>query len=123
MKTLKKILPYAVALTIPILVLAQVVTPLPSGTQSIVTNIKNLVNNVIPILLIVGTVVFLWGVILYLTAGADEEKRANARSLMIYGLVGLFVMVAVWGIVNVLVGFFGITGTGIPERPGDIREI
>ncbi|HBT81468.1 hypothetical protein A2757_00065 [Candidatus Giovannonibacteria bacterium RIFCSPHIGHO2_01_FULL_48_47] len=123
MKTLKKILPYAVALTIPILVLAQVVTPLPSGTQSIVTNIKNLVNNVIPILLIIGTVVFLWGVILYLTAGADEEKRANARSLMIYGLVGLFVMVAVWGIVNVLVGFFGITGTGIPERPGDIREI
>ena len=123
MKTLKKILPYAVALTIPILVLAQVVTPLPSGTQSIVTNIKNLVNNVIPILLIIGTVVFLWGVILYLTAGADEEKRANARSLMIHGLVGLFVMVAVWGIVNVLVGFFGITGTGIPERPGDIREI
>ena len=103
--------------------MAQVVTPLPSGTQSIVTNIKNLVNNVIPILLIIGTVVFLWGVILYLTAGADEEKRANARSLMIYGLVGLFVMVAVWGIVNVLVGFFGITDTGIPERPGDIREI
>ena len=123
MKTLKKILPYAVALTIPILVLAQVVTPLTSGPQSIVPNIKNLVNNVIPILLIIGTVVFLWGVILYLTAGADEEKRANARSLMIYGLVGLFVMVAVWGIVNVLVGFFGITGTGIPERPGDIREI
>ncbi len=121
MKILKKILPYAVALTIPALALAQ---PLPVGTQRIVDNVKALVNNIIPILLIIGTIVFLWGVILYLTAGADEEKRANARSLMIYGLVGLFVMVAVWGIVNVLVGFFGTTGTGtIPIGPGGLPGI
>lgn len=116
MTKIKKALPYIVASFLPIAALA-------AQADTIVTNIRTLVNNVIPILLIVGTVVFLWGVILYLTAGADEEKRANARSLMIYGLVGLFVMVAVWGIVNVLVGFFGVGGTGVPGRPGDIIGI
>lgn len=113
MVKIKKALPYIVSGFLPVAALA-------AQADTIVTNVKNLINNVIPILLIVGTVVFLWGVILYLTAGADEEKRANARSLMIYGIVGLFVMVAVWGIVNVLVGFFGVGGTGVPGRPGDL---
>src|SRR3989344_1015140 len=113
---IKKALPYIVTGFLPIAALA-------AQADTIVINIRNLVNNVIPILLIVGTVVFLWGVILYLTAGADEEKRANARSLMIYGLGGLFVMVAGWGIVNVLVGFTGTGGTGIPISPGGIPGI
>ncbi len=106
---IKKALPYVLAAAAPFLALAQT-----GQAGIIVARIKNLVNQIIPILLIIGTIVFLWGVILYLTAGADEEKRANARSLMIYGLVGLFVMVAVWGIVNVLVGFFGVEGGTIP---------
>lgn len=116
MKQLKKVLPYAVAIAAPFMAAAQTVF-------TITDNVKKLLNNVIPILLIIGTIVFLWGVIMFLTAGADEEKRTNARSLMIYGLVGLFVMVAVWGIVNVLVGFFGVGGTGIPTSPGGLQGI
>lgn len=116
MNSIKKALPYVFVAAMPVLAFAQ-------QAFNIVTNVRNFVNNVIPILLIIGTIVFLWGVILYLTAGADEEKRANARSLMIYGLVGLFVMVAVWGIVNVLVGFFGVGGQGVPTSPGGLPGI
>src|SRR3989344_2212131 len=106
---IKKALPYALVAAAPFFALAQ------TGQAGIIVGrIRNLVNQIVPILLIIGTVVFLWGVILYLTAGADEEKRANARSLMIYGLVGLFVMVAVCGIVKVLVNFFGVGGAGVP---------
>lgn len=116
MTSLKKTLPYILMASLPLFAFAQ-------QAFNIVTNAQNLLNNIIPILLIIGTIVFLWGVIMYLTAGADEERRANARQLMIWGLVGLFVMVAVWGIVNVLVGFFGVGGRGVPQRPGDIPGI
>jgi fumarate reductase subunit D len=113
MNSVKKALPYVITMATPFFAFAQ------QGFL-IVDRIQTLLNQIIPILLIIGTIVFLWGVIMFLTAGADEEKRANARSLMIYGLIGLFVMVAVWGIVNVLVGFFGVGGTGIPTSPGNL---
>ncbi|OGF74017.1 hypothetical protein A2Z63_00965 [Candidatus Giovannonibacteria bacterium RIFCSPLOWO2_02_44_8] len=116
MTQIKKVLPYIAISLAPSLVLA-------AQIDTIVASTKTLVNNIIPILLIIGTIVFLWGVIMFLTAGADEEKRANARSLMIYGLVGLFVMVAAWGIVNVLVGFTSTGGVGIPTSPGGIPGI
>ncbi|OGF83020.1 hypothetical protein A3B18_02390 [Candidatus Giovannonibacteria bacterium RIFCSPLOWO2_01_FULL_46_13] len=118
MNKLTKVLPYAVALATPFFAFGQ-------GTVfTIRERIQSLLNQIIPILLIIGTIVFLWGVITFLLAGANEEKRAEARSLMIYGLIGLFVMVAVWGIVNVLVGFFLPGGnTGIPTSPGDLRGI
>lgn len=114
---IKKVLPYAAILATPFLALAQ------TTAFTVTQRISQLVNQIIPILLIIGTIVFLWGVIMFLTAGGDEEKRANARSLMIYGLVGLFVMVAAWGIVNVLVGFTGTGNTGIPTSPGGLLGI
>ena len=117
MNSIKKALPYLLSMATPLFAFAQV------QAFSIVSRTQQLINQIIPILLIIGTIVFLWGVIMFLTAGADEEKRAGARSLMIYGLIGLFVMVAVWGIVNVLVGFFGVGGTGVPTSPGGLQGI
>ncbi len=117
MKTFKKALPYIIAVSLPILAFAQNAGQITTS----LTNIQNILNSIIPILLIIATIVFLWGVIQFITAGADEEKRGNARSLMIYGLIALFVMVAVWGIVRVLVQFFGVGGVVQPLRPGDIQ--
>lgn len=90
--------------------------------QLIIARITGLLDSVLPLLFILATIVFLWGVILYITAGGDEEKRKEGRNYIIYGLIGLFVMVAVWGIVNVLIGFFfplGLPTTlEIPRIPG-----
>ena len=73
--------------------------------------------SVIPIIFGIATIVFLWGVVQFITAGGNEEKRKEGRKFIIYGLVGLFVMVAVWGIVNVLIGFLGLD-VRPPSFPG-----
>ena len=90
--------------------------------SSIADNIAEALLLLIPILFILATIVFIWGIILYVTAGGDEEKRKEGRKFIIYGLIGLFVMVAVWGIVNVIVGLFfpdGLPGPpGLPDLPG-----
>ena len=89
---------------------------------TIINQITSLLNRVIPILFLIATIVFFWGIILYITSGGDEEKRTEGRQYIIYGLIGLFVMIAVWGIVNVLIGFFfpgGLGPTpGVPDIPG-----
>ncbi len=109
MQKVKKFIPIGLALT-PMLVFAADIT-------SVIGQIMDILNVVIPLLLAVAVVIFLVGVVKYITAGGDEEKRKEARNVMIYGIIGLFVMVAVWGLVNVLVSSFGLEYSRIPTVP------
>jgi FtsH-binding integral membrane protein len=76
----------------------------------------------IPLLFLVATVVFLWGIILYITSGGEEEKIREGRKYIIWGLIGLFVMVALWGIVRALIATLfpsGLPGApAFPDIPG-----
>lgn len=67
----------------------------------IICNIAVVLTQLVKLLFVVATLVFLWGVIKYVIAGGggDEKKLAEAKNYIIYGLVGLFVMLAMWGIV------------------------
>ena len=85
-----------------------------SGTLgSIICKIGNLLNLILPILIVLGVVYFVWGVIEYVRAN-DEESRKKGRDHMIYGIIGLFIIVALWGIINVLQNSFGVQNTGSP---------
>ena len=74
---------------------------------TILCKLSVLINTVIPILITLGVVYFVWGVISYVVAG-DDEAKTKGRDKMIYGLIGLLVIVSVWGLVNVLKRSFGI---------------
>jgi hypothetical protein len=84
--------------------------------------IINTINNVIvPVLFAIAFIVFLWGVFDTFILGAnDEEKKGQGKNLMLWGLIGFFVMVSVWGLVNILTGTVsfgnnsGVTG-GTPK--------
>ncbi|MEK7090121.1 MAG: hypothetical protein AAB930_00885 [Patescibacteria group bacterium] len=73
----------------------------------------------INLLMVLATVIFLWGVITYITASGVEEKIKEGRTYMLWGIIGLFVMVAVWGLVAVLGATFpgANTTSDIPEGP------
>lgn len=75
------------------------------------TKMQNFTNQAVGILLGIATLIFLVGVIQYVVAGGNEEKQKNAKGFMMYGIIGLVVMVAVWGIVNLLVNTLGLENT------------
>ncbi|MEK7107790.1 MAG: hypothetical protein AAB814_01285 [Patescibacteria group bacterium] len=81
----------------------------PSYPSALLEAVMAVAKNLIPILIGIGLVVFLWGVVRYITAGPDETKRTEARNLMVWGIIGLFVMVGVWGLVSLIGYIFGIT--------------
>jgi len=97
--------------------------PLSAFAQNDITDIFKdfgaLLNVIITVLMVLATVVFLWGIIKYLTAGGDEEKVKEARSMVIWGIIFLAVMVAVWAFVNIVLDFvFGSnTIPGVPPGP------
>ncbi|HZS42756.1 MAG TPA: hypothetical protein VFA52_00875 [Candidatus Paceibacterota bacterium] len=83
--------------------------------KSLVQLLISLLNALVPLIIGIALVAFLWGVMRYVTGGQSEEKIKQGRTLMIYGIIALFVMVAVWGLVGILEStFFGGT-LAIPQ--------
>ncbi len=68
----------------------------------------NILNLLIPFIIGIGLVIFLYGVVRYVLAGGSEDKAA-ARQIMLYGIIALFVMVSVWGLVNLIRDGLGIS--------------
>mgnify|MGYP005615483479 FL=1 len=89
-----------------------------------ITNIADFLNfftcliskSVIPLLIALAVIVFIWGVLKFIMNAEDSTKREEGRNFIIWGLVGLFVMVSIWGIVNILNNTFGVSNV-IPQLP------
>ena len=75
--------------------------------QILICKVGLLINSVIPIVISIGVLYFIWGVIHYAIA-RDEEAKAEGRSAMINGLIALLVIVSIWGIVNFMKRFLGV---------------
>ena len=73
----------------------------------IICKIGDILNSIIPVLVVLGVIYFIWGVITYVVA-SDEEAKKSGRNRIIYGIIGLAVIVAVWGLVNILVKTFSL---------------
>ncbi len=63
-------------------------------------------------------VVFFWGLIKYLM-NAGEEKSEGLQ-IMFYGVIAIFVMVSIWGIIRLLQSTFKVTSTD-PVIPKGIQ--
>lgn len=69
-----------------------------------------ILNPIIRLLFLVALVVFIWGVFSYVRGADSDGERETGRKHMIWGLFGMFIMVSVFGIINVIIGTFGIDG-------------
>lgn len=85
------------------------------GIFKFVSMIKALIEALIPIVIGLAVLAFLWGVLQYVIA-KDEDKQEEARGIMLYGIIALFVMVSVWGLVNILGDTLDLSNT-VPDAP------
>src|SRR3989344_1349190 len=81
-----------------------------------------IINALMPFIVALVVLFFIWGVFQFVMAAGDEEARKTGRDKMIFGIIGIFVMVSVWGLVNLLEGSFGVTrdvvgGGGADQAP------
>lgn len=87
-----------------------------------------LINPLIEIGFIIAMVFFLWGVMEFIRGAQNPEQRTTGQKHMLWGVVGLFIMFSVFGIINLLLTTFGITGATINHKeqrfdPPVIQEI
>ena len=77
---------------------------------------EDVLNNIIeyilnPILLVVfslGILMFMWGLVEFIADPANETKRKTGIQHMIWGTVGVFIMVSVHGIISFIENTFGL---------------
>lgn len=75
----------------------------------------NFINTAIPTIIALAVLVFIWGVFRYVVS-SDEEAKGKGKDLMIWGVVGLFVMISVWGLVNILSNTFELQNNSAPNN-------
>lgn len=80
---------------------------------------KWIAGSVIPILIIIAVIIFIIGVIRFVMLAGNEQERASGRLFIIRGLIGLFVILAIWGILAVFGNTLGISSLGIPRLRQD----
>lgn len=83
----------------------------PNNLISLIAFAGDVLNRIIPVLIAFALVVFFWGLIQYI------RTHKNGRDTMIAGLVGLFIMVSVWGILRLAQNTFGVNNTAVPTIP------
>lgn len=100
MKKLSILFVTAIAV-VPTLAFAQ------NGLFGLVRTAQDLINAVIPVIIGLALLAFLWGVLTYIFK-TDADSKKDATKYMLWGLIALFVMVAVWGLIRVIsVGLLG----------------
>ncbi len=58
-------------------------------------------NRSIGVLVAVGLLVFFWGLVKFIfRVDGDEKVIESGKKLMVWGIIALFVMVSVWGIIR-----------------------
>ncbi len=84
-----------------------------SVDQLIATITQNIFNPLITLLFAVATLVFAWGVVLYIIGSYNSQSKIEqAKNIMLWGLIGMFIMASAWGIVALLCNFFGSQAVG-----------
>jgi hypothetical protein len=87
-----------------------------NNLQSLIRFAGDILNMLIPLLIAAALVAFFWGLVRYVWGGGSEGHD-QGRNIMIAGIVALFVMVSVWGIVRLAQNTLGISSGGALPAP------
>ena len=99
-------------------------TPLVAEAQQTSTTLFDLlgfvnaiINQAIPVVVSLAFLFFVWGLAKFILLSGDEKRHEEGRNIMIWGIIALFVLVSVWGIVNLVGNLTGIPQANAPTLP------
>jgi len=70
------------------------------------STVKPIIDNIIyPVILFVfglAVIIFVWGALQFIIHGDDPKARETGRLTILYGTLGMFIMVSAWGIIYLI---------------------
>ena len=121
MLIMKKLFLILIAFAIPTVSMAQSINigPISIGIGSNrISTVSDLMwffidtlNSLIPIIIGLAVLLFIWGLFRYFSTDSQNTKKQAVR-IIGYGIVSIFVMVSLWGIIFLISGVLGVGGNG-----------
>ena len=93
----------------PVLAFAQAL----GNIDALVVAFGSIIKKVIPIVFALAIIYFFFGLIKFIRSAGDPKAAAEGKSIMIYGVIAIAVMISVYGLVAFLVSSFCLTNTTI----------
>jgi len=80
-----------------------------------------IIDPLIKLLFALAIVYFLYGVFEFLSNQENEEKKTTGKQHMIWGIVGITIMMGVWTILGVVLNTLGISKNQINLEQGTVQ--
>jgi len=82
---------------------------------------KVIINPLILFIFALALVYFLWGVIEFVINSSNEDKRSTGRQHMIWGLIGMLIMMGVFTIMQIIINTLGINLGNATPSGGEVN--
>lgn len=90
--------------------------------ENLILKVEWTLMKVMGLLFVLTTVVFLWGVSMFIAKAGDEAARNKSKGIMVWGVVGMAVTATIWGVAAILVAYFQIPATPPAVLPPPVLE-
>ena len=71
-----------------------------------------ILNPIITLAFAIALLVFFWGIFQFVASETGDKEREKGKSKIIYGILGMFVMLSAVGIIGVILKTFNISNAG-----------
>jgi len=98
-----------IKISVKLLVLASLTFPAIALAQNLIVVLDviiNLIRLLIPIVVSLALLYFFWGLAQFISKSGGEAGIEEGKRKMIWGIIALFVMLSVWGIISLISNTF-----------------
>lgn len=83
----------------------------------LVTSLIKYTDAITYVLVSVAVIVFLYGMLRLIASAGNEQKKGEGKKIILYGILGIFIMVSLWGIIHVIDQTFNLDNSKMPLIP------
>lgn len=94
-----------------------------ASVDSFVMNVNKLIiNPLIAFIFALALVYFLYGIFEFISNAENEEKKTTGKNHMIWGIIGIVIMMGVFTILNMIMNTFNIKGINPQQGTVNLPE-
>lgn len=109
-KILRHLFAVLIAFLVPVFAFAA-----PASLREFAELVVSILQNIISILFVSLAVGLLYGVIVYFANSDNDKKRMEIKGYLLWGVIGIIVVMGIWGILGLLTESVFGTAPGIPQ--------
>jgi hypothetical protein len=99
-------------ITILLLTAVSPIVVFAGGLKELLTSFGYLVDLAVPVVFALSLTYFFWGMVQFISHSGDQKFREEGKNKMLWGVIALFVMFSVYGIIKFIGQNLGITQGG-----------